>query len=161
KPLSFLKHRIQCGNSLLGATLALLEKGIPDEAFEPIEGDDKAYCRDAKKINKREKEDRASGQHDIEDRLPHLGNFAAGMAALDALPDDTPEQVRAKAERYERLVSESGYRTSGRFLADTWCAAFVWRKTKAAFDFPITERIFRRVESQPNAIEPWIYDEVV
>src|SRR5262249_35221235 len=39
KPLSFLTHHVQCGNSLLGTTPALLAKGIPDEAFEPIEGD--------------------------------------------------------------------------------------------------------------------------
>src|ERR1017187_2272971 len=38
KPLSFLEHRIQSGNSLLGATPALLAQGIPDEAFTPIEG---------------------------------------------------------------------------------------------------------------------------
>ncbi|RLB95798.1 MAG: type II DNA modification enzyme, partial [Deltaproteobacteria bacterium] len=29
KPLAFLDHRIKCGNSLLGATPALLKKGIP------------------------------------------------------------------------------------------------------------------------------------
>ena len=44
KPLSFLDHHIQCGNSLLGATPVLLAKGIPDEAFEPIEGDEKKFC---------------------------------------------------------------------------------------------------------------------
>ena len=42
KPLSFLDHHIQCGNSLLGATPALLAQGIPDAAFQPIEGDVKA-----------------------------------------------------------------------------------------------------------------------
>src|SRR5262249_15198832 len=41
KPLSFMEHRIQCGNSLLGATPALLKGGIPDDAFDPLEGDDK------------------------------------------------------------------------------------------------------------------------
>jgi hypothetical protein len=30
KPLSFLDHPIQCGNSLLGATPALTARGIPD-----------------------------------------------------------------------------------------------------------------------------------
>ena len=46
KPLVFLDHHIQVGNSLIGATPALLAKGIPDEAFEPIEGDDQAACRE-------------------------------------------------------------------------------------------------------------------
>jgi hypothetical protein len=161
RPLSFLKHRIQCGNSLLGATPALLEGGIPDEAFEPIQGDDKAYCREWKKTNRREREERQRGQTTIEDLLPRLGNFAAEMAALDTLPDDTPDQVRAKAERYDRLASESNYRTSGRFWADVWCAAFVWRKAKGAFDYPITERIFRQVERNPHDVTPWMYAEVV
>lgn len=160
KPLSFLKHRIQCGNSLLGATPALLAKGIPDEAFEPIEGDNPAFCREWKKINKQERVDQRGGQG-ILDFFPHLGNFATEYAALDTLSDDTPQKVREKADRYERLVSESSYRTSGRFLADVWCAAFVWQKAKQAFDFPITERIFRRVETQPNGVEPWLYNEVV
>ena len=55
KPLSFLDHHIQCGNSLLGATPALLKRGIPDAAFEPIEGDDKAACRDYRKQNRDER----------------------------------------------------------------------------------------------------------
>src|SRR5690606_12377314 len=55
KPLSFLDAHIQCGNSLLGATPALLEKGIPDEAFTAIEGDDKKACSEAKKRNKKER----------------------------------------------------------------------------------------------------------
>src|SRR5690606_16190337 len=42
KPLSFLDHHIVCGNSLLGTTPALLEAGVPDEAFKPLGGDDKA-----------------------------------------------------------------------------------------------------------------------
>jgi len=32
------------GHSLLGATPRLLAEGIPDAAFDPIEGDDKAVC---------------------------------------------------------------------------------------------------------------------
>ena len=55
KPLSFLEHRIQSGNSLLGAAPALLAQGIPDEAFTPIEGDDKEICREFKRINKDER----------------------------------------------------------------------------------------------------------
>lgn len=52
KPLSFLEHRIRCGNSLIGATPALMKDGIPDEAFSPIEGDDKSICSEYKKQNK-------------------------------------------------------------------------------------------------------------
>jgi hypothetical protein len=147
KPLSFLKHHVQCGNSLLGATPALLAKGIPNEAFEPIEGDDRRLCR----VVRRQNRDERQGQGDLfADLHPweRLGDVATAIAALDALPDDTAEQVRAKEQRYERLVAQGSYRTSGRFLADLWCAAFVWKKTRE-FDYPVTERAFRRVEKKP------------
>src|SRR5262249_8217903 len=140
KPLSFLKHHVQCGNSLLGVTPALLAKGIPDEAFEQIESDDRQLCRAFKRQNRDERQ----GQGDLfADLHPweRLGDVAAAIAGLDGLPDDTAEQVRSKEQQYERLVAESGYRTSGRFLADLWCAAFVWKKTRE-FAYPVTERVF-------------------
>ena len=55
KPLSFLEHRILCGNSLLGTTPALVANGIPDEAFKPIEGDDPKLSSVYKKQNKLER----------------------------------------------------------------------------------------------------------
>jgi hypothetical protein len=157
KPLSFLDHHIKCGNSLLGATPELLAQGIPDEAFEPIEGDDKKLCAAYKKQNKRERTDHGRGQPTFP--WEQLGNLAAAFAELDAWPSDQVEQIRAKERRYAELVSEAGYRSSGRFLADLWCAAFVWKKTKEV-DYPITEEIFRRVERHPHDIAPWMYDEV-
>ena len=46
KPLTFLDHRIRPGDSLVGVfDLAVLKEGIPDKAFEPLEGDDKATAR--------------------------------------------------------------------------------------------------------------------
>jgi len=52
KPLTFLDHHIKCGNSLLGATPTLIERGIPDAAFDPIEGDDKKVASSYKARNK-------------------------------------------------------------------------------------------------------------
>jgi hypothetical protein len=49
KPLTFLDDQILCGNSLLGTTPALMEKGIPDEAFNPIEGDNYKFDLHPKK----------------------------------------------------------------------------------------------------------------
>src|SRR5690242_18984680 len=100
KPLSFLDHRIQCGNSLIGATPALLAHGIPDEGFEPIEGDDKALCKAYKKQNK----DERKGQMQLFscDARPweHLGDLAASLAKLDAVSDETMDGVRLKQRSY-------------------------------------------------------------
>ncbi|MBF6614969.1 MAG: N-6 DNA methylase, partial [Chloroflexi bacterium] len=85
KPLSFLDHHIQHGNSLLGATPRLLKEGIPDEAFEPIEGDDKAVCSEYKKKNKQER----TGQmrllgFDMEEPFEQLGDIATAMLDIES-----------------------------------------------------------------------------
>lgn len=55
KPLNFLDHRIKCGNSLIGTTPLLMQDNIPDDAFKPTTGDDKAYCISIRKQNKKER----------------------------------------------------------------------------------------------------------
>ena len=158
KPLSFLDHHIKIGNSLLGATPALLAAGIPDAAFESIEGDDKKLCSRFKKANKKEREDAKNKQQSLFAAPLKLGNLTSVYAALSALPDDSLDQVAAKQQHYESLVASSDYR-SGRLLADAWCAAFVWKKT-AEFDFPVTEEVFRSIESNPHSLAPWMLEEI-
>jgi hypothetical protein len=158
KPLSFLEHRIQCGNSLLGATPALLAKGVPDGAFNPIEGDNKEICREFKRINKDE--------HNLQMRLfvattepwEQLGNLAVSLANLDSIDDNSLEGIREKQKQYEQTMLSADY-LSGRFWADAWCAAFVWKKTRE-FNYPITEEVFRRIEHNPNAVDPWMRNEI-
>ena len=158
KPLSFLDHHIKIGNSLLGATPALLAAGIPDAAFESIEGDDKKLCSRFKKANKKEREDAKNKQQSLFATPLKLGNLTSVYTALSALPDDSLDQVAAKQRHYESLVSSSDYK-SGRLLADAWCAAFVWKKT-AEFDFPVTEEVFRAIESNPHSLAPWMLEEI-
>jgi hypothetical protein len=125
KPLSFLDHHIRIGNSLLGATPDLIAAGIPDEAFTPIEGDDKKACAILKKRNKAEREDLRPlfAEQDAEVQA-HLQEAAA---ALDELPDDRPEDIRAKELAFRRHERTQQYRQKQK-LADAWCAAFVIRK---------------------------------
>jgi len=97
KPLSFLDSHILEGNSLLGTTPALLEQGIPDSAFEPIEGDDRKICSEYKKKNK---EQRTTGQLTLFDPTGHpwdnRGNLAASMMKMDNIRDDTVKDYHLK-----------------------------------------------------------------
>lgn len=160
KPLSFLDHHIQCGNSLLGTTPALLAKGIPDDAFKPIEGDDKAICSELKRDNKKQRKDYETGQGYLFSPLFKLGNLPATMAQLDVAADDSLEDVEAKREIYQRAVKGADY-LNARLLADTWCAAFVWKKdnTDLGKHCP-TERDFRAIENNPHSILPHVKAEV-
>jgi hypothetical protein len=157
KPLSFLDHRILCGNSLIGATPRLLAEGIPDDAFKPIEGDDKAICNEYKRRNKDEKK----GQLQLDfGAMPSikLGNLVQTFADLAAMDDESLEDVEAKEKRYADFVESASYQ-SARLLADAWCAAFVWKKDKSTDDC-ITESWFRRIEANPHSLPPWMRDEV-
>jgi hypothetical protein len=158
KPLSFLEHRIQPGNSLLGATPALLAQGIPDEAFTPIEGDDKEICKEFRRINKDERNRQMRLFTATTEPWLQLGNFAASLMNLDTVGDDSIEAVREKESMYEAAIRSGDY-LDGRFWADAWCAAFVWRKTRE-FSYPITEEVFRRIERNPHACEPWMRKEI-
>ena len=158
RPLSFLDRNIQCGNSLIGVTPALLDKGIPDEAFEPITGDDKAYCQESKKKNRQQRSGQLSFLAPDLQPWERLGNLAASMMSLDAIEDDTLDNVRRKQEMYESLVRSSDYRY-GRLWADAWCAAFVWKKTKE-FAYPITEEVFRNIERNPFNVVKWMEEEI-
>lgn len=42
EPLGFLDHHIKCGNAIVGFVhQEELEKGVPDQAFKTLPGDDK------------------------------------------------------------------------------------------------------------------------
>jgi hypothetical protein len=159
KPLSFLEQHIQVGNSLLGTTPVLLEKGIPDDAFKPIEGDDKAICAKFKKLNK---EERLGFQRLFKETTApwdRLGDLGTEIVRLEDIPDDDIKGVRQKEKRYEEFIQSGNYLFT-KFWADTWCAAFVWKKSKE-FDYPITEDVFRKIEHSPHDVAKWMRDEIM
>lgn len=161
KPLSFLDHHIQCGNSLLGTTPALMAGGIPDEAFNSIEGDDRAIAGKYRKRNKEQSE--TPGKLSLFDETGEawfkLGDLATSIMKLDLIADDSIEGVREKQAQYESLVKSSSY-LFGRFLADIWCAAFLWKKVETdKLPYPVTEEIFRRIEQNPHSAPGWMRDE--
>jgi hypothetical protein len=155
RPLSFLDQRIQCGNSLLGTTPALLRGGIPDQAFDPIEGDDPGYCRDLKRWNREEK--KALGTLFNADPWNRVGDLANGIAALEKIDDSTLEGVHQIETRYAELVRSSSYEC-GRLWADSWCAAFVLVKTKEVRS--LTEQTFRIIEQNPMGTPEPLRDDI-
>ncbi len=125
KPLSFLDHHIRVGNSLLGATPELIAAGLPDEAFTPIEGDDKKASAVLKKRNKAER--KGLGPLFAEQEAETQARLQQAAAALEELPDDRPEDIRTKELAFRRHEETEKYRHKKR-LADAWCAAFVIKK---------------------------------
>jgi hypothetical protein len=97
KPLTFLDHHLRCGDSLLGATPALIEAGIPDAAFKVIEGDDRTACAGARKHN-RELRDWQQGllfAGEADAVIPY-DKLAARSASLTAMEDGDIAALHAK-----------------------------------------------------------------
>src|SRR5205814_1663309 len=66
--------------------------------------------------------------------------------------------IRQKEQRYQRLAASPEY-TAHRLLADAWCAAFVWKKTKEAPE-AVTEDILRCLARDPSSVPPAIRSEI-
>jgi hypothetical protein len=120
KPLTFLDHRIRCGDSLVGvADLTVLEAGIPDEAFKPVSDDDRGLAREARRRNASERG--ASLFHGS--FAEALRRFAEPLRALEELLEDTPEQVRRKVDACQRLEHSAEFARLWQ-ASDTWTTAF-------------------------------------
>ncbi len=127
-PLTFLDAHIRHGNALLGTTPELMEGGIPDAAWNPIEGDDRKVASGLKKRNKRsEGGQRALDTLWTKPRESETEVVARAVAELEAAPDTDVEALARKEERWEDLLDSEAYRHQ-KLVADAWCAAFVWPK---------------------------------
>jgi hypothetical protein len=129
KPLSFLDHHLICGDALLGLTrFEPLTQGIPDDAFSALSGDDKKLCTDLKKRNKAERkqlEDLQKGQDIFQSR--RQDDVLTEFAALEALPDGTPEEIAAKETAWRRFLEKAQDNPLAR-AADVFVAAFLTPK---------------------------------
>jgi hypothetical protein len=105
----FLDAHVRQGNALIGASPELIEGGVPDEAFRPADGDDRAYARSLRRANARP----VPGQATL---FSEHGGYTHANEALAK----SPAWRDSAAFRAKRLV------------ADAWCAAFAWAKTPDA-----------------------------
>jgi hypothetical protein len=122
KPLSFLDHRIRCGNSLVGLLdPEVLAEGIPDEAFTSVTGDDKKVAATFKKRNKQERTSKQRGLSFEPD--DHSDEYAKAKRELTEITEDSAAAVRRKAELY------GGWRAGMQHshdeaVGDLWTAQF-------------------------------------
>ena len=106
KPLSYLQHQIRWGDSLVGVTdLKVLDEGLPDEAFNPIAGDNKIVCAGLKKANRSYLKQRQSAMDftgDVNAETARHTN-ANNFEAIQNIEQNTVEEVKAVSREYEQL----------------------------------------------------------
>ena len=153
RPLSFIDHHLRIGDALLGVLdPKVLEKGIPDEAYTALSGDDKDVAKALKKKNKEDLESwRAIAGGDL---LTQAG-LAEQALSVEALDDDSPAHVAAKREAWENASRQAGGSVLAR-LADTYLAAFLAPKVAEVTSWvPLSGYLWGVISGQPaqSAVE--------
>ncbi|WP_414548516.1 Eco57I restriction-modification methylase domain-containing protein [Anabaena sp. CCY 0017] len=146
-PLTFLDHRIKCGNSLVGVLdINCLDEGIPDEAFKAVTGDDKKLATQFKKRNKQERENK--GQLSLFDGLEtKRTHYAESVRELGNISEATPQEVREKQAKYQQTRRDSGW-WRDYSACNLWTAAFFMSLTPENLQLlPTTAALFQLLRS--------------
>lgn len=133
-PLTFLDHKLKCGNSLIGATPDLIKKGIAEEAYKPAANDNPAICTELKKKIRKQLEslnrvNEPQAQYGFQfgrnqtDELLRLREALNNRKQEDSSDVEEAEEEYRKLEKMERQFKDW-------LMADVWTAAFFIEKTE-------------------------------
>jgi len=157
KPLSFLDHKIRNGNSLVGVTdLSVLQKGIPDEAFNAVTGDDKAVCKELKKLNC-DYNKRGLGSLFEQDFIKKESKeFSESYHELEDINQDDVESVNKVRGKFEKLRNNNSWYKDWR-ACNLWTAAFFFNYTPENKDSaPTSERLAKFLSNPAAAYAPMV-----
>jgi hypothetical protein len=145
KPLSFLDHHIRCGNSLIGVMdFNVLSKGIPDDAYDVLSGDDKEIASALKKRNKNETSERERKQFALFEKSVEQAESSLVDLHLqiDKIQNNTLEDIEKKQTLFENLFKRSEYHKIKR-ACDLYVAAFYAEKKNKDSIVPTTADVDR------------------
>lgn len=125
-PLTFLDHRIQCGNSLIGWPLRDIPNDIPVDAYQTkskTKGDEatKATCHSARQRNLKA----LAGQGELFAGVAPRPDIVLDYPTLWLEEERTPADVEKKATAYAEYLTSTAYRLWDA-AANLWAASFFW-----------------------------------
>lgn len=146
QPLNFLDHHIKCGNAVVGyARREEMERGVPEEAFATMPGDEKEVVAELRKRNKKEREEK--DQKRIEDIYPEirkqLNAILDRWQEVSNLPERSPKEIETKKRRYQDFSQGQDAWLLNQIAAIP-IAQFYLPKTEENFTKCITDLEFRR-----------------
>lgn len=102
EPLNFLDHHIKCGNAIVGfARREEMERGVPEEAFVTIPGDDKDVVAALRKRNKNERIAVKQFSLNLSPKIQkQLDEVIRRLREISGLPERNPGEIEVKKRRY-------------------------------------------------------------
>jgi hypothetical protein len=150
EPLNFLDHKIKCGDSIVGlAHREELDRGVADEAFKTLPGDDKAVATAFRNLNKKERKERGVKETQLAAEFEE-NTTASAKEAMEAftgfarLPERTPEEIARKQQAYQRFLDGRGHQWL-KLMADLQVAQFFVPKTAENKDYLLTDASYRQI----------------
>ncbi|NGZ07815.1 MAG: restriction endonuclease [Nitrospira sp. LK70] len=131
QPLNFLDHHIKCGNAIVGYVRREgLDKGVPDEAFATMPGDDREVAAEFRKQNKTERKAQDQTPLNLAPEIQRqLDQILERWRELSLLPESTPNQILTKKQRYQNFTKSQ----------DAWLLNQIAAIPMAQFYIPKTE----------------------
>lgn len=156
KPLSYLDRHIVVGNVLFGTTPALVESGVPDEAYKYLDGDAKPTVFSTKALNKKMR----SGTQalPIDQIIERTNGIPDQIIELEAIPDDDLKSIETKAAIWLDLQKHGGLEKA-KLSADIWCSAFVYPKTPDGIQIT-TDTVYRALEKGRSGVSVQVIESV-
>lgn len=150
EPLNFLDHHIKCGDAIVGlAHREELEKGIPNEAFKTLPGDEKDIAKTWRDQNTRERKQRDAHATQIKTEFETgtenmVQEASEEYNAFIKLPETTPEEIERKARAYQKFLNGKGH-SFLKAMADALVAQFFIPKTTENREILLTDGDFRLI----------------
>ncbi|RWN51502.1 N-6 DNA methylase [Mesorhizobium sp.] len=154
KPLTFLNAQIRCGDSLIGVfDRSMLERGIPDEAYKPLTGDDKEMAKTYARYNKQQRDGKGASGFLAELRPP--ASLTRADRRLAEMPQETLEQVSEKTRSFEDIRKQDEW-VRLKSASDLYVSAYLYTaaffspkpapRTVPGFDdseMPLTDHVWK------------------
>jgi hypothetical protein len=150
EPLNFLDHHIKCGDAIVGlAHREELERGIADEAFKTLPGDDSELAATFRNRNKAERKEREANSTQLKAKFETetenvLAEAQEEYQTFQKMPEATPAEIERKARAYQQFLGGKGFLFL-KAMADAQVAQFFIPKTLANKDYLLTDRDYRQM----------------
>jgi len=157
-PLTFLDHKLKCGNSLIGATPKLIDMGIPEEAFKPVGNDNPEICALLKKKVRKQLESLNKVNEPTVQYAIHLGRADGNeLLRLREMLNNRKQEFSTDVEEAEeeyRRIEKMERQFKEWLMADVWTAAFFIEKTDHNLEkYPTNTTLENMRENQPVSEE--------
>jgi hypothetical protein len=156
QPLNFLDHHIKCGNSLVGATPELIQKGIPAKSYNPVTGDDKTICSERKRIHREyiKQKDKDRLQYTLQYKRYSTDSFVIHEPDLsEHFKENSSAEIDQLKQEYESYRQKDEFRWK-KLVADFWTAAFFWRHDNPNKLYPAQHVLDALIDNEYTVLNP-------